>query len=357
MPRGESYGTERIDRIDETTGLMVRQVTSFPTPSLHLHNETPTITPDGERMLFVTMRAPVRKAPWDAITCLSDGSDMVKLSSDAETGVSNLCMTMDGKHALYMEGATAHRTSLGDATDEEIGHVDGGSHRDYYRGCRSHCGRYYFSTIKLGEDVALVRWHLETGKHDIVARATAAGHPKANPGGPEMRFGLKHRQPDGSMKGEGLWLHSETLERIEVKLPETDVKNAHAMWLGATGNWVCTLKPPGRGVGLLDRKNDRFEMLAEGQYFWHPGASRDGAWVVADTNWPDEGLWLINVRTKRRKRLCFAGASQGHPQYTHLHANLNDDGSMAVFSSDRTNVTQVYVVPIPEDFRAKLSAD
>ena len=96
-------------------------------------------------------------------------------------------------------------------------------------------------------------------------------------------------------------------------------------------------------------------IVAEGPYFWHSGASDDGEWIVADSNWPDEGLWLINVATKQRERLCFSFASQGHPQTTHPHPNLSDDGSMAVFASDRTGITQVYVAYLPEEMRDRLA--
>ncbi len=355
MPRGESYGTERIDRPDTETGVLVRQITSFPLPSLHLHYETPTFTPDGERMLFVTRREPTRDAPWDLVTAGSDGTNLVRLSSEAGTGVSNACLSLDGEYALYMEGPTCHRTRLDDASDEELGTVDGASHRDYYRGSRSWNGRYYFSMVNRGDGMAIVRWDLDQGGHDIVAEADGCNHPKANPGGPEMQFGTRYLQPDGSMVVNKLVVNSDTLEPMELNLPEGRHQAAHAHWLGRTGKWHTTFKPPGRGVQVLDRVTSTAEIVAEGPYFWHSGCSMNGEWIVADTNWPDEGLWLINVATKKRELICHCHSSQGHPQYTHPHANLSDDGSMAVFTSDRTGVTQVYVAYIPQEMRDRLS--
>lgn len=356
MPRGDRYGTERIDRTDADTGLLVRQITSFPAISLHLHYETPTFTPDGSRMLFVTMRMPVRGAPWDVASCASDGREIVKLNSDTDSGASNVCMTVDGQYALYMEGGVCHRTHMETAEDDEIGAVDGAEHRPYYRGARSFDGRYYFSTVMLGEDVAIIRWDLRNGEHVIVETARGVNHPKANPGGPEIQYGVKQANADGSVEGRSVCIHCDTLEPIQLALPTLNPGAAHSMWLGKTGRYAATRKFPKHQVVVMQPGTDHVDIVAEGPYFWHCGASYDGKWIVADTNWPDEGLWLINVASKQRTRLCFAHASQGHPQYTHTHPNLNDDGSMAVFSSDRTGITQVYTVTIPEETRQELTS-
>jgi len=356
MSRGTNYGTERIDRVDSVTGLKVRQITSFPLPSLHMHYETPTFTPDGTRMILVTLRSLHRNAPWDLITCQSDGMNLVRLNSDAETGASNCCLSVDGEHALYMEGATAYRSRLDNAEYEEIGRVDGADHHAYYRGARTPDGRWYFALVRRNSRLAVVRFDLKTGDATIVVEADGVNHPKANPGGSEIRYGLKYRD-EGGVRQRTVYIDADTLEEINVSIPAPTPSTAHATWLGESGNWVGTLKPPGRAIVLLDREHDRIETLAEGPYFWHCGASEDGNWVIADTNWPDEGLWLINVATKRGERLCYAGASQGHPQMTHTHPNLNNDGSMAVFTSDRTGVTQVYTVGIPDELRARLSGN
>jgi len=282
--------------------------------------------------------------------------NLIKLNSDAETGASNCCLSADGAHALYMEGATAYRSRLDNAEVDEIGRVDGADHHPYYRGARTPDGRWYFALVRRGSRLAVVRFDLKTGDATIVVEADGVNHPKANPGGSEIRYGLKHRD-EGGIRQRTVYIDADSLEEIDVSIPAPTPPTAHATWLGESGNWVGTLKPPGHAVVLLDRERNRVETIAEGPYFWHCGASRDGKWVIADTNWPDDGLWLINVATKRRERLCYAGASQGHPQMTHAHPNLNDDGSMAVFTSDRTGVTQVFTVGIPDELRARLTGN
>ena len=54
MPRGRRFPMERIDRTDTTSGALVRQITRGLTMSMHMHYETTTFTPDGERMVFAS---------------------------------------------------------------------------------------------------------------------------------------------------------------------------------------------------------------------------------------------------------------------------------------------------------------
>jgi hypothetical protein len=113
MARGDIFPAESIDRRDETTGLLVRQVTSSPTPSFHLHYETPTFTPDGEHMLVISQRGAKRGSPFDLFGMRVNGDDLRQLSSDVASGAGSVTMTTDGVYALYMEGGTCHRTEIG----------------------------------------------------------------------------------------------------------------------------------------------------------------------------------------------------------------------------------------------------
>jgi hypothetical protein len=119
---------------------------------------------------------------------------------------------------------------------------------------------------------------------------------------------------------------------------------------------------------------------------WHITPNRAGTHVLCDTNHPDEGLFLVDVATGERKRICLSEATnQGTqwkksryalaedfaaarsqaasggtlswmeapadsvygPQWTHPHPSFSHDEKWAAFASDRTGFTQVYVVKIP----------
>ena len=95
--------------------------------------------------------------------------------------------------------------------------------------------------------------------------------------------------------------------------------------------------------------------LVEGPYFWHAGASFDGEWIIADTNWPDRGLQLVHVPTGRYAPLCHPNSSNGYPQWTHPHPQLSPDGKYALYGSDRTGCPQVYLAEITDEFRAHVA--
>jgi hypothetical protein len=96
------------------------------------------------------------------------------------------------------------------------------------------------------------------------------------------------------------------------------------------------------------------EKIVAGPYFWHSASTLDGEWIVADTNWPDEGLQLVHVPTRSFTFLCESSASGvdgigGHPE-----PNISPDGKVVIWTSDRTGIAQVYVALVPEGMREAL---
>lgn len=101
---------------------------------------------------------------------------------------------------------------------------------------------------------------------------------------------------------------------------------------------------------------------------WHPMVRRDGRSCVADTTFPDRGLFtfdpapraLAAVAPLVESRSSNAGDhwNTDHcpyddgpvrvhaPQHTHPHPSFSPDGSRVVFTSDRTGVAQLYEVVI-----------
>jgi hypothetical protein len=106
--------------------------------------------------------------------------------------------------------------------------------------------------------------------------------------------------------------------------------------------------------------------------------------VLCDTSYPDEGLQIIDVSTGARRQLCLSESSnQGTqwrqsryalaedfararnepnqkalswmetaadtvygPQWSHPHPSWSTDETKVAFASDRTGITQVYVVEV-----------
>jgi len=105
-------------------------------------------------------------------------------------------------------------------------------------------------------------------------------------------------------------------------------------------------------IDVCDAAGGPVETMVEGPpYFWHPGCDPTGEWIVSDTNWPDQGLWLINARTKKMMRLCGSGSSNSHPGRSHPHRCVSPGGMVVLFNSDRTGGPHVYAAHVPEEMR------
>jgi hypothetical protein len=150
----------------------------------------------------------------------------------------------------------------------------------------------------------------------------------------------------------------------------------HETFLGLTGDLVFTVWP--RALCQMDWSTREIRKITE-YNAWHIAPDRRGGRVLCDTNHPDEGLQIIDVATGSRRQLCLSESSnQGTqwlksryalaadfaqareklswmedaadtvygPQYTHPHPSWSIEEQQVAFASDRTAVTQVYVVDL-----------
>ena len=151
----------------------------------------------------------------------------------------------------------------------------------------------------------------------------------------------------------------------------------HETFLGTTGDLVFTVWP--RALCRMDWTTREIRTIVE-YNAWHIAPDRAGNRVLCDTNHPDEGLQIIDVATGARQHLCdslssnrgsqwrkssyalaedFAHARETlswmetaadtvyGPQHTHPHPSWSHGEGLVAFASDRTGVTQVYVVEVP----------
>ena len=152
----------------------------------------------------------------------------------------------------------------------------------------------------------------------------------------------------------------------------------HETFLGSTGDLVFTVWP--YSLRVLDWTTRAIRTIVD-YNAWHIAPDRDGRRILCDTNHPDEGLQIIDVATGARTALCASGSSnQGTqwrksryalaedfaqarkglswmenaadtvygPQHTHPHPSWSFEEEQVAFASDRTGVTQVYVVDVPK---------
>jgi len=364
------FASERIQRIDPRTGVKVIQLTAYPAPAAHFLYDWPSITPDNRRVLLFCQRAAMRDAPWDIFRVDADGLNLFQLSERGERmeaggyyGRPTARLTLDGKTVYCVWGHTLCAVDVETGAVQELCSLEkhcpkGGAIHNLHISAN---GERLF-IIHSGGAGGAIRVDLDTGE---TAEVRVDGHLFAcDPTGPRLvvtkgtvEWGTVTRE-DGSREvinaGElrAKWITDEDGNDIEYFCPEM---YAHATLLGRHVALQACGKPPNKCIWLVEKGRDP-RKLVEGPYFWHSGASWDGEWIAADTNWPDHGLQLIHVPSGHFAALCHPGASQEHYEFGHPHPCLSQDGSLCVFRSDRTGVPQIYIAHISEEFRERVIA-
>jgi hypothetical protein len=346
MAKGQTYNHERIAYTDARTGVRILQLTSYPTINYCLPYTNTNFTPDSMVLIFLSRREARRDAPWDLFRVSVEGSDLTQLTESE--GVSGCALSPDGAGVYFVRDGALWRVDMHSCEEEMIAPLEIAQRGAF--GTVSADGRYYFTqgqTPLLNS--ALIRVRTD-GRETVVFESpegagTLALHA-CDPGGSGL---LVFRQREGRKE-----YHLFDDDFHDRGLFTASYDFAHCTFLGRTGRLQGCALPPDRALLTLGVGDEQPRAIARGVYFWHSASTPDGEWVVADTNWPDEGLQLVHVPTGRFRPLCYARGSQGHPQWTHPHPQFSPDGQYVLYNSDRTGICQIYLARVPEDLRERI---
>ncbi|OQB39313.1 MAG: Protein TolB [Candidatus Latescibacteria bacterium ADurb.Bin168] len=363
--------SERVQMTDPKTGIQVVQLMSYPTPSIPLMYDWPSVTPDNRRVVFLAQRRAEREAPWDIFRCDTDGLDLRQLTRKEDgAGYPNVTLSLDGKSAyvLWREEKVLRKMDVETGAMEDLVAIG-----DHCPQGMIVCGvRYGRVGSRLYLDLRdyaagegrMIRVDLATGAVSVndtnmtiaaVDQATGRLIVTKN----FMKLGTKITA-NGNRVFDNV--NPEPMRYYSVNEDGSDEQYicdvgmfAHSTILGNTSKIQGPSQPPHRCIWIAEAGTEPYR-LVEGPYFWHAGASYDAEWILSDTNWPDQGLQLVHVPSRRFRTLCHAGATQGHAQWGHPHPGLSQDGRIGVFTSDRTGMAQVYVAHITDEFRESVIA-
>jgi oligogalacturonide lyase len=366
------FASERIQRIDPKTGIKVIQITSYPTPSVALPYEWPSVTPDNERLVFMSQRRARRGAPWDMFRCDTDGLSLFQLTErdqdshppvfDKENAPTSI-LALDGRttYVLWNGDPVVYSVDVETGRISEVASLEGvcpsGAHYQHMR--LSGAGDRLFVVIRK-PSVGVARVDLASG---CVAGIDVGGLLYACiPTERRLVVWRNSGIPGSAMPDyvtmvratgdRGFWSTDEDGGDERFIAPDMF---SHGSVLGNTTRLQGCGSPPDKCIWIAEEGKPP-ERIVNGPYFWHSGPSWDGDWIVADTNWPDCGLQLVHVPTRTFRTLCHPGASLDHIRAGHPHPALSHDGRVAVFTSDRTGLPQVYVAHIIDEFRDSIIA-
>lgn len=376
--RGQDYGSEHIHHTDPRSGVSILQLTSYPRISWNMYFEHNHFTPDCKTVIIRRQRELKPGAAADVYRCDVDGRNMIQLTD--EDGIYGIALSRDGRYVYYLKDTTLKRVSMDTFELAEILHVSNAQPGGVGMAGQTGDGRCLFCTMRVGEETGLFRLAADGSGAELLLACERIGHVSCDPGNvaKPSREALpsrcgRQRLPRGTATpAEGLgdvvsffgiingkyrfWvIDGAGGEPLAGQAREFPMQRfAHCSWLGRTGRVQGCLLPPGRAIMSMAEGDSQPEPIVGGPYFWHSGASLDGEWIVADTNWPDEGLMLAHVPTRSFTFLCDSHSGNDDAPFSHPEPAISPDGSVVIYTSTRTGIAQVYIALVPEEMREAL---
>lgn len=347
MAKGQTYAHERVEFVDARTGVQVVQLTSFPTINMALPYQGRNFTSDSRTLIFLSQREARRDAPWDLFRVDVDGTNLTQLTDTGDAA--GFAVSPKDDRVYFHRNAVLWRVNLNDFQEERVGELEGAQASGWRLGGVSPDGVYYFTQVRTRDGRDGVARFRTDGSEAVLLTEWEAGSfilHSVSPGG----AGLLLWQ---IREGKKTWLLLD-YDGDEKGIYTSSYDFAHCTMLGQTERVQGCALPPDRALVTIGLGDEEPTTIAQGVYFWHSASSRDGEWIIADTNWPDEGLQLVHVPTGRYRPLCYPRSSQGHPQWTHPHPQFSPDGRHVVFNSDRTGICQIYIAAVPDELRERV---
>lgn len=364
---------------DNATGAMIRQYTQGASISHPTYFLQSSFTPDMRQLLFTSYRTGAAQLHAAA---LSDGL-LCQLTDGAPIHPFSAAIHPDGETVIFVRGGEVWSLSLGSLAERQIVKLDGAQLGEV---SLSRDGQWIAAATKKDGQNGIAVGHVDGSGWHVIPFPRTVIHPQFHPldsswiefaADPAPRMFRVRR--DGS--------------QLECLLDHgNDTFVVHETFLGDTGDLLFTIWPgllcrmPWEGVRSYDVIS-RFNA-------WHIAPDRRGERVLCDTNHPDEGIFLVDVKTGERRLVCLslasnqgsqwrkstyalpedfaAAARQGReqrdndalpgkkvlswmevstdtvygPQWTHPHPSFSADETRIAFASDRDGVTQVYTAGI-----------
>jgi len=345
---------------DSVTGAQVRRLTSHPSIHHHPFFYVPAYSADGIRIVFVSHRS---GSP-QIYTVARDSGEIFQVTNCDDLGEWSLHPAWNENWVLFLAGGRGYRADLTTGKTEEIADFRPycGTRGDGMIGAGmgvtalSWCDRYWAVRVTMPEGAALIITDFQTGKSEEILKRDEIGHLSFCPDDSNLLFvarSLKDRVWLVNRDGSG---HRRLYAR------KSGEWITHEFWIPGTRELAFVDLPNGIRAISVDSGTER--RIADFNA-WHAVTDRRGGYLIADTNFPDNGLQLLDLKTGAHRTLCFPGASNAGahwngpfpyengpievyaPQHTHPHPSFSPDGKHVVFTSDCSGYSQIYDLEVP----------
>jgi Tol biopolymer transport system component len=368
MAKGDRSAPEQASYLDTETRACVRQLTSHSSINHPTYFLQSSFTPSDRSIIFTSYRTGAPQLfeagfPDGEIRQLTDGSAIHPFSP---------AIAPDGERVFFVRAGAVWEIDLTSLRECQVAQFPDGQLGECSLAAD---GDWITAAAKIGQQSGLVAGRSDGSSWHFIPFPRTVIHPQFHPLEPEwIEFAADpaprmHRvRRDGSGL-ECLYEHG------------NDEFVVHETFLGATGDIVYTVWP--RALWRMDWQTRERRPIAEFNC-WHIAPNRAGTLVLCDTNHPDQGIFLIDVATSERRRVCLSESSnQGTqwtrsryalaedfaaarsaaktgalswmevatdtvygPQWTHPHPSFSSTEQRIAFASDRTGFTEVYAAEL-----------
>jgi hypothetical protein len=367
--KGDLTASEESSFTDAATGARVRQITNKPAISHPSYFLQSSFLPGGKTMFFTSYRT----GSAQLFEADLSGGPIRQLTDGPAIHAFSPALHPDGREIFLVRGGSVWAIDRKTLDERQV--------VDFAEGQLGECslsadGEWVVAAIKQGNQPGLAAGRADGRDWRLIPFPRTVIHPQFHPLEPEwIEFAgdpapRMHRVRRDGTGLQCLYEHS------------NDEFVVHETFLGRTGDIVFTVWP--RALRRLDWTTREITTIAE-YNAWHIAPDAAGERVLCDTNHPDNGLQIIDVATGGRRQLCLPEASNGGsqwrksryalaedfaaarseaqaagtvswmetatdtvygPQWTHPHPSWSREEDAVAFASDRTGVTQVYVVEV-----------
>jgi oligogalacturonide lyase len=369
-----NFASESHTFSDSRTGVRVRQVTNNPTIHHHPFYYLPCMDDAMTRLFFVSHRTGSPEV-WCEIRATGELQQLTDQPGLVEW---SMHPSHDGRYAYYTSGQAAWRVNTETCKSERM--LDFGNLAKREKGMvgaamgtttLSHDDRYWAIPVKIGMKFNFIVIDTATGKHTTILEADTIAHPEFHPSDNTLlRYAGSYEQRIWVINRDGtdnrLVYHRKALSK-----PNQFEWIVHETWRPGSRE-IITANWPRGCIGIDIDTGATRQVCAFNA--WHPSINRQGTQMCADTTFPDIGLQLFDpcVGVGAPRTLCFPDATnEGRhwntdhcpyddeeyklgkwkvyaPQHTHPHPSFSPDGRFVVFTSDRTEYSEVYEVEVTQ---------
>lgn len=367
MAKGDLFKNSFTDRLDSYTGRIVTRLTSGEYLSHHPYFYNKMVTKDNKKLLYASKRDHYRNL---YLMDLTDGLTL-QLTDDRDIRDFDCCLSQDDKYVIYSKASKVIRLNLTSLEEDVIYETPHG-----WMGCGNmgiSSDSRYLVIVEMdvrdkvddskGDFSAFMpQWecrprcrilHIDINKKKgsvIYEEKYWLGHPQIRPGDNGTIL-FCHEGPWHEVDAR-MWLMNSdgTGLRCAKKKKAQGEMAGHEYWLCDGSRIAYTFFPGEYGVDatirFINPDTLEEEIFMKSSGYSHFISNFDNSFIVGDTQPPAEPfLYIVDVRKKEEKRLCWHGSSfkgYGNNQDSHVHPAFSNDGSMVIFTSDWEGVPCIY---------------